>query len=265
MPIPSSALGGGVPTLSTVPPAPREPSPVARRLVFGYQGSQFVMLLIGVIFLVIGLILSGVFCWSLPIDLTIAATGKPHPGLVTKAETNYHAEVNGEHPIEVSYTYSFDGAEFSGSSSMLGQQYLELQPGSTIDLEVAGAKPQWSRVKGGTYGFFGYFGAFVLLFPILGGVFTFLSIRSNRREIRAFREGRPVVARVTYAGLDHSTTMNNKHPFKISWEFQADGSRSFTGSISSMREEDLAAFASAGEIVVLYDPEDPGINTLYVP
>ncbi|HEY3448710.1 MAG TPA: DUF3592 domain-containing protein [Myxococcales bacterium] len=265
MPIPSSALTGGVPTLTTVPPAPREPSPVARRLVYGYQGSQFVMLLVGVIFLVIGLAFTGVFCWSLPIDLAIEATGKAYSGVVTKAEPNYHAEVNGEHPIEVSYTYSFDGAQFEGSSSMLGQEYLQLQPGSTIDLEVADARPQWSRVKGGTYGFFGYFGAFTLLFPIIGGLFAFLAVRSNRREIRAYREGRPVMARVTYAGLDHSTRLNNRHPFKISWEFKVNGSASYTGSISSMREEDLHAFATAGEIVVLYDPEDPGINTLYVP
>lgn len=254
-----------MPIPSSVPPAPREPSALARRLVFRYQGSQFVLLLIGVIFLAMGVPMGAAFCWSLPVDLTIAATAKQHTGTVVSAKTNYNARVNGRHPVDVRYTYAFDGAQFEGSSDMLGDEYAALQPGSTIDLEVAASHPSWSRVAGGTYGFFGYFGAFTLIFPVVGGVLAFFAVRSNRREIRAFREGRPVTAKVTYAGLDYTTKLNGRHPFKLAWEFRADGSTLYTGSISSMREEDLRPLVGEGEVVVLFDPEDPSVNTLYVP
>ncbi|MGC4120113.1 MAG: DUF3592 domain-containing protein [Myxococcales bacterium] len=148
MPIPSSAFASGIPSLASVPPAPREPSATARRLVFGYQGSQLVMAIVGGVFLFVGVLFVGIFAWSVPVDLTLLATGKPYSATVASAEVNTHAEINDEHPVDVRYTYSFDGAQFEGSTSMVGDAYRELQPGSTIEIEVAGARPQWSRGDG---------------------------------------------------------------------------------------------------------------------
>src|SRR5260370_3037853 len=64
-------------TLDQVPPAPREPSPRARELIFRYQGSQRAMLLVGAIFAAVGVVFAVIFCWGLPGHLAIAAGGTP--------------------------------------------------------------------------------------------------------------------------------------------------------------------------------------------
>src|SRR5260370_37010204 len=64
-------------TLDQVPPAPREPSPRARELIFRYQGSQRAMLLVGAIFAAVGGGFAVIFCWGPPGDLALAAGGAP--------------------------------------------------------------------------------------------------------------------------------------------------------------------------------------------
>ena len=67
-------------SLDAVPPAPREPSPRARELIFRYQGSQKVLLLVGAIFLAIGVLLSVPMNWGLPSDLALSVGGRPSRG-----------------------------------------------------------------------------------------------------------------------------------------------------------------------------------------
>jgi hypothetical protein len=59
------ALAAEAKLLAEVPLAPRTPSKRAREIIFRYQGSQKVMLLLGGIFLVVGVIMTTVFCWGL--------------------------------------------------------------------------------------------------------------------------------------------------------------------------------------------------------
>jgi hypothetical protein len=46
------------------------------------------------------------------------------------------------------------------------------------------------------------------------------------------------------------------------WSFEADGD-TFIGSLSTMHYLDLA-LATAKHVVVVYDPADPRVNTLYL-
>ena len=68
----------------------------------------------------------------------------------------------------------------------------------------------------------------------------------------------------TFKGQDQTTIINGRHPFLMRWEFNTEAG-AFQGSLSSMRLLDLKAFGDAEQIVVVYDPKDPKINTLYVP
>lgn len=249
--------------LSTIPSPPREPSERARRLIFAYQGGQFVLLLVGGIFLAIGLLLSTIFCWGIPVDLTIALDGQKLQGEVVSAEPDLSTTINGVHPTLVRFTYRAGGERMAGSTSLMGEEVRQLVAGAPIALEVARGRPAWSRVAGGTWGFFGYWGAFTLFFPLLGGLLVGFAVRSNRREIRAFRFGSPTMARVVFAGPDRSTTVNGRHPFKLDWEFKLD-EQVYGGSISSMKVLELEEFAERKELPVLFDPANPEINTLYV-
>jgi hypothetical protein len=251
-----------LPGLHEVPPAPRTPSAEARHLVFGYRGGQGVMLAVGIGFLVLGLILSTVFCWGLPIDAAIALSRRETAGTILHADTNLSTKSNGRRPTEVRFEYEGGGSRWQGESDT-----FEIKPGQTgpVDVEYAALNPSWGRLAGETYSTFGYLGLLTLLFPAIGAFITRRAVRSNRCEIRAFTQGRPVLARVTFRGLDHSTSVNGQHPFLMRWEFRTDHGATVHGSISSMKLQDIKAFGEAEQVVVLYDPSDPKANTLYVP
>lgn len=270
MPIPSSSSGESAEpaprySLSAVPPAPRAMSPAARRIVGSWQGGSLVLILVGTIFLGTGLILSTVFCWSLPVDLTLALSGVPLQGVVVSAEADLHAKVNGVHPTLVRYRYRTPAGTFEDDCDVMGEEYRELAPGAPIALEVSSLRPQWSRVAGSTYGFFGYFGSFTLLFPTLGAVLTAFAIRQRRRALRAYRDGRPVMATVVGSGPNTMVRVNGRNPYRVSWEFRLPDGSVHHGSAQSMRTLELEPYGKAGTVPVLYDPEDPSNNTLFVP
>lgn len=251
-----------LPGLNEVPPAPRTPSPTARHLIFGYRGSQGIALTVGIGFLAIGLILSTVFCWGLPVDLAITLGRRVTGGTILSAETNRSMKINGRRPTHVRFQYEAGGTRWEGESNS-----LDIRPGRTgpVDIEYSALNPAWGRMAGETYSMFGYLGLLALLFPAVGGWIVYSAIRGNRREIRAFTHGRPVLARVTFRGVDHSTSVNGRHPFLMRWEFRTETGAVHQGSISSMKLLDIKAFGDADQIVVLYDPDNPRASTLYVP
>lgn len=250
-----------LPGLHEVPPAPRTPSPEARHLVFGYRGKQGVTLVIGGIFLTIGLAFTTLFCWGLPVDIAISLSRKEASGTILSAERSRNMKIAGRRPTVVRFEYEAGGTRWQGESNS-----LTMLPGETgpVAIEYATMNPAWGRVAGETYSTFGYAGLLSLLFPVLGGALLISAIRSNRREIRAFTNGRPILARVTFRGQDHSTKVNGRHPFLMRWEFRTESGH-YHGAISSMKLLDIKAFGDAEQVVILYDPADPRINTLYVP
>jgi len=250
-----------LPGLHEVPPAPRRPSPQARYLVFGYRGSQGVALVMGSCFLVLGLILALVFCWGLPVDAAISLGRREAPGRILAAELNRRVKINGRRPTKVVFEYEAAGATWTGETNS-----FTIRPGQAgpVQVEFAALRPAWGRLAGDTYCTFGYFGLLTLLFPGAGALLARSAVRSNRKEIRAFTQGLPAMARVTFRGHDSSVTVNGRHPFLMRWEFQAGGGV-FQGSISSMKLQDIKPFGDAAQVVVLYDPADPGSNTLFVP
>jgi hypothetical protein len=253
-----------VQSLDSVPPAPREPSPRARELIFRYQGGQKVMLLVGILFTVIGVALTVAFNWGVPGDLAIAASGRQQHARVLSAEVDRSVTINGRHPTVIRFAYSVDGRRYEAQSSTVDRALIgRARSEDSIPIEVSSFQPQWARVAGSTRAVFGYGPLFVLLFPALGVVLTGLAVRSNRREIRAFVHGEPARARVVSFGPDMSMQINGRHPVRLDWEFRV-ADQIYTGTLSSMSLLALEDLGKAEEIVVLYDPADPAVNTAWV-
>lgn len=244
-------------TLAAVPPPPREPSPRARKLIYAYAGSQAVLLLVGAIFFLVGAPLSLIFCRSLPGELALTVLGTPASATVESTRLQTNVRVNGVHPTEVVFT--FDGHRVESSTLEPGG----LGPGATAAIEYVPGKPEWARLRGGSYGTFPVWVGFVLLFPLVGAVLVAGAVRSNRREIRAFRDGHATSGRVTNVGLDRSVRVNGRHPLKVDWTFEVLG-RQFEGSLSSLDPEQLRDFRSGDQVTVLYDPDQPKVNTVWV-
>ena len=249
--------------LEAIPPAPRTPSPRARSLVYGYRGAQGVMLTIGLAFLGMGLLFTTIFCWGLPWDLALAASGARGQATVTSTETVNNVKVNGVRPTRLSFRYRVGPTTYDGDSATLDGMLRRTAVGATVPIEYLAFAPSISRVVGTTRATMGYTPIFVVIFPVVGAVLAFGAWRSNRREIRAFSRGAPVLARITFRGADMSVTVNHRHPFKIVWEFQVGG-RPYSGSFSTMQRGELGGIEQSEQLAVLYDPRDPSVNTLWI-
>ncbi len=252
------------PDLSHIPPPPRQPSQRARDLVFAYTGSQSVLRIIGGAFLALGSVFAVIFCAGLPVDIALAFAGQRATGTVTGTHVQTNVEINGQNPILIEYTYRFENVAYQGESPTLdGALLVRARPGATVPIEVLPFAPDFSRIEGETYSSFGYFVSFVLIFPLVGALLLASAIRSNRREIRAFVHGLPIIAKVSYAGFDHTTTVNGRHPFQIRWEHEVNGS-TYKGTLTHMEMRAIGDLVVGGEILVLYDPKDPSISTVWV-
>lgn len=251
--------------LASVPPAPREPSPRARDLIYAYTGKQRALLIVGLAMLPLGLLLGVLFNWGLPSDLILAFRGEPATGQVVSAKLDRSTRINGVHPTDLRFSYRVEGVPYEAGSSTTDRDLARgLVEGASVPIEVARGAPSVARVRGTTVSTFGYGGAFTLALPFIGAFLLLAAVRSNRREIRAFTYGQPILARVVFAGPDTSIRVNGRNPFRVDWEFSVDG-RVFTGSISSMRLLQLEDLMKAKELVVVYLPDDPRVNTVYLP
>ena len=250
--------------LESIPPAPREPSPRARELIFRYQGAQKGMLLGGVLFAILGSGFATVFAWGVPADVAIVATGRRLHGRVLSAEVDRSVSSGNRHPTLIRFAYSIDGRRYqSQSSTWSGAVAARARPDASIPIEVSSLKPEWSRVEGSSRASFGYAGLFTLVFPLVGLLLAGLAIRSNRREIRAFVHGEAAKGKVVYFGPDTSVRVNGRNPWKVAWEFRVE-EQVYTGSLGSMSMLALEELGKQQELVVLYDPVDPRVNTAWV-
>jgi hypothetical protein len=252
------------PSSVSVPPAPRNPSERARQLLFKYQGSQFVILLVGVGFLGIGGVLTAVFDWRLPEDVALSLGGHASTGRVVATEVEQNVTINDRHPMLIEFRYDVDGREHVATSHALDHAVIaSAQPDTDVPIEVATLNPSWARIRGTTASYLGLFGLLVLVGPAMGAILIFFAVQSKRREIRAFINGQPITARVVFAGTETRVKMNGRNPFVVRWEFTVEG-QSFKGSVSSMERPLIGPLMRQKELTVLYVPDNPRINTVYV-
>jgi hypothetical protein len=253
---------GGASPLAGIPNAPRTPSPRARALIFRYQGLQFVLRLIGMLLFFIGLAVAIPLNWNLKEDLALDLSSKPAVGRVLELGINSNVRINSRHPTVIRFRYTGDdGGELFGESSTINRQIIAAAiVGADIPLDVhAGV----ARVRGTHYSLFGMAGLAFLAMPFVGLILWWIAARSNRREVRAFTDGKPIVGQVTFAGEDHFTRVNGRHPLQIKWEFTVAGER-YTGSISAIDRELMGDLMQRKLVPVLYDAMNPRINTVWV-
>jgi len=256
--------GGYRDSFERVPRPPRTPSPFARELIYRYQGGQGATRTIGAIFLLIGLPLTLFMGGGLLTDVTLALMGQPAIATVLATGAVTNVEVNGRHPIEIKYQYILSGEKHEGASYTTNGDVVNAATiGASIPVEIVPSAPSWSRVKGTTISKMGYTGMFFFIFPLVGGGLLFAAVRSNRREIRAFRDGVATKGLIVRRGMDTSTEINGKHPFDVIWEFQVDGN-TYKGKLSHMNHEILRRAMPDDEVTVLYDPRDPKVNTVWI-
>ncbi len=106
----------------------------------------------------------------------------------------------------------------------------------------------------------------ILVFAIflVMGIAMFVSgWKKAAHTLRAFKHGRAVKGEITEVYLDTTETINNRHPWRISYKFDADGQMM---DDYAKTWDASAALRSAGQpLWVLYVVNDPSQNTIYPP
>lgn len=124
----------------------------------------------GGLFLLIGGVLSTVFCWGLPTDFAISQRTLEVTAQVERAELDTQMRINRKHPTRIAYRYVVDGRTYTDDVLTIDEQLVReaSAPGTPLALEVDRAAPQRSRVVGTTRSLFGWLGAVTLLVPLVG-------------------------------------------------------------------------------------------------
>ena len=248
-----------------VPPAPRDPSPLARKLVYGYQGSQRAMLFIGIAFTIMGGLGSIPATYGIPGEAAILLDGKPATGTVTEVAVDRSYKINKSYATRIDVEFKANGATYKADCHTInGAEIAQAKaPGATMPVEYASFHPGFARIGDHSYSFFGWIALAFWIMPITGVLFWFRAWRSNRREIRAFRNGIPIVAAVTARTHDRTTKVNGRHPRVIRWRFVIAG-QPYQGEISHLDAAVLDAALPNPQVIALYDPQNPATNTVWL-
>ncbi|AKT40402.1 DUF3592 domain-containing protein [Chondromyces crocatus] len=263
-PGPAAPLWGAYRTAhDRVPRPPRIPTPLAHAVLLSAHGARGASLWVGGAFLVIGTVMSTVFCWRLPMDVALDVSGVRVQGTVVRTEVNHSVSINHRNPTEITFSYRVGRSTYEATSSTLeSQMILAAREGAVVPVQVFPLVPAWARVQGTTASSFGYFGALTLIFPSLGTVLMIAALRGLRRNQRAFTHGIPTTGLIVKRGPNTSIRINGSHPYQIVWEFQVDQHR-YRGSVSHMNAQLLGRVLPGPEVTVLYDQHEPSINTVW--
>lgn len=256
--------GGYRDAYDPVPKPPRKPTAAAKELIYSYQGAQHALRIIGLILIAISI----PFVWGLgdglPTDLVLSLTNKQAIGKVTGHRVVEHIKIDDRSPLGIAYEYEISGEKYASESYTVDStKFQSLSVRESIPIEILSIAPSWSRASGTTASKMGVISLGFFLFPLIGLGMILWAARSNAREIRAFRDGKPIKGLVIKRGFDDKTEINGKNPFEIIWEFHVDGLR-YTGKLSHMKREELEKAIPSSEVTVLYDIHDPKVNTVWL-
>jgi hypothetical protein len=138
----------GISPLARVPVAPREPTPRARPLVFGFGPGGRILLIVGIGFLLMGSLFTRIFCRDLPADVALSFAGQKAEGTVRSVETDSHMKVNGRSPKVVTFDYVADGQTHHSTSAVLDG--TSPKTGAPVSVEYLSWSADCARIVGTT-------------------------------------------------------------------------------------------------------------------
>jgi hypothetical protein len=258
---PAAAMGAAQVTQpSQVPPPPRQPTPRARQMIFAYQGSQAIERTIGIAFSLA--VFPALFAnYGLPGEVALLIGTASAQGTVTRVALDPGYKINKRVATKVELRFQADKQTWQESFHTI--QPGALRAGSPIPVEYATIYPGFARAQGQSYSFFGFGSLGFLAVPVIGFVLFLKSWLSNRREIRAFVHGVATLGTITERTIDRSSREGRRHPRVIRWAFNV-GASTYVGMISHMDHALLDSLLPGPSVVVLYDPRNPSVNTVWI-
>lgn len=235
---------------------PREvPSNIRQRRTRAH--GLLLMTVIGGCFLVFGGVFSAIFFpWKLASEIRLdLGHGQQAVAEVTdRQQTSMSVNERRVHQLH----YHFQTAS---GQPIQGSCYCHAkvpQAGDQVDVDYLPENPHANRLTGGRINPFGYFGSFVILFPLIGLTIMLGAVMHRRREMRILRWGRFTMATVADV---QATNVSVNHDVRHRITLHCDDpelpqSVQFHGYADDVRiaRERLDAGEPVG---VLYDPSKP--------
>jgi hypothetical protein len=250
----------------------RPKSHLKLRLMF--DGGWKWLTLIGVIFALVGIGTIFVAKYFIALEKRYEREGKTAMGTVTKKDTYTTTSSHGTgrrrrttRTTHYRVYYEFTDAEahkHSGKDNLSYSRWRELEAGSSIEIQYLPSDPAKNRPLAARHGKTIWF---VVLFPVVfGGAGLVMLLIVGRR---AAKHGRLLANGTLTRGVveekaeRHDITINNRHPFSITYTFALSDGEVHTGKdlVTDLR---FAAKLAQGEAVgVIYSPASPDECTLF--
>lgn len=238
------------------PPPRRVPAHVAQAIKAGK--SSWAMVLFGLLFGSFGMIFVWVFFpWNLGDEMNLRRDGARTATGRVQSVNQTNMEVNEQRVYEYQFAYTpEDGTPRSAVCFATGRDWPE---GRDVPVRYLPDQPQVALIEGASLNQGGLFGAFTIIFPVIGYGLAFGSLALRGDPTRLLREG--AVAEVDVLAVEGTNmTVNNRLVHRITVSAPGAGG----GPPVVLRRLDLADIALARRQVeqkqplyVLYDPRKP--------
>lgn len=172
-------------------------------------------------------------------------------------ETN--ASVNDRPIYRYYFSYNVEGQSYQGySSSVQEPSYVETEAGRELSIQYKEGNVARSRIVGMRQETFSFWIAFVLIFPLIGGIVYFSAIITNLRALSLLKRGR--VAQGKYLrSTDTGSSVNEQPIYKYEFGFEVDG----RSHIATAKTHLTASMEDEETEMILYDPKNPERNIVY--
>lgn len=239
------------------------------RLRLMFEGPWKILSLVGIVFglgALVGLVVLSVLVAE---EQSFRREGVRVAATVTDKDTYQKRSGNRGNSSSTHYRvhYRFSdagGAAHEGHGDVSRQLWDALQPGGALEVEYVPSRPGRNRPAGSSAR--GLIGAVALVPTIAGLVALVMFAIVGRRAVRSARLlGQGVVTQgmITAKREDTSLTINNRHPFRVSYTFTLGNGEVRTGADLVADLEFAAKLTPGGPAGVVYLAADPAQSALF--
>lgn len=249
----------------SLPPPPRALSRFTALRLFLHRVRSSVFFLVGVIFLIVGSVLTvgitGGFWSQLRKERALLAHGAPAEATVVAKRAYNRSDQT--RVYELGYEFPLaDGRTWAATREIDQGEWNRLEKGDRLALRYDRASPERHLMPAFAMPVaLGLVGLMPLVFLALGALLFRNGLREIFLPLRLYRTGEAVVGRVTGFEVVTNERINRRHPVRISYSFRG-ATGEHEGSIKTLDNALLDVLLEGSEVTVLYDRHRPTMNTL---
>lgn len=209
------------------------------------------------LFLIIGLLFLGGAVWSLSSSLALTKNGVAVTGTIIGLDVDV-SEDNSKTYFPIIEFTTQDNQQVEFRSSMGSSSYRG-SIGQQIEVLYEPLNPR-SAVIDSTFGVYGasiIMGIFGVVFTLVGGIPTLISMLKKRNGIRLMREGLPIQVKITEVAENTMIQVNRRSPFQVI----ADVHDKDTNSIKRYKSENIyfdpSPYIDRETVTVYIDKQNP--------